>query len=456
MRFKARTLACLTAAAAVNSAFATNGYFTHGIGPQSKAMAGTGVASPGFSGPAIVATNPALGAFLNEGLEVGLGAFSPRRSYRASASAAQGQGGAFTIGEGEVDSSRNLFAIPFVAQNWTLESGRRLTLMAYGRGGMNTTWDAGSASARFDPDGPGPAGVGTFPGPFGGGKAGVDLSQLFVTLNYAGRQSERFAWGVAPLFALQTFEATGLGAFAPYTGTFAASGGTVAPSGLTNNDHDFSYGFGFSAGAWWAVTDNLSAGLAYQSRMEMSEFDSYSDLFAQQGGFDIPSSIKAGLSYRANDRWRVNFDIEHTAYSEIDSVGNPMALILSCPTAGMGGASLESCLGGSNGAGFGWRDMTTYKVGAAWNVTDQLVWRFGYSVGEQPIRAPDALFNILAPGVMEQHFTTGFTARRGEREYSLAFMFAPKKTITGNNLFDPTQTLDLSMRQFELEFSMRF
>jgi long-chain fatty acid transport protein len=100
--------------------------------------------------------------------------------------------------------------------------------------------------------------------------------------------------------------------------------------------------------------------------------------------------------------------------------------------------------------------MTTYKVGAAWNVTDQLVWRFGYSVGEQPIRAPDALFNILAPGVMEQHFTTGFTARRGEREYSLAFMFAPKKTITGNNLFDPTQTLDLSMRQFELEFSMRF
>ncbi len=75
--------------------------------------------------------------------------------------------------------------------------------------------------------------------------------------------------------------------------------------------------------------------------------------------------------------------------------------------------SLKSCLGGSNGAGYGWTDMTTYKVGAAWNVTDQLVWRFGYSLGEQPIRAPDALFNILAPGVMEQYFTAGFNARRG-------------------------------------------
>jgi len=47
--------------------------------------------------------------------------------------------------------------------------------------------------------------------------------------------------------------------------------------------------------------------------------------------------------------------------------------------------SLESCLGDSNGAGFGWTYMTTYKVDAAWNVTDQLVWR----LGEQIIRAPE-------------------------------------------------------------------
>ena len=61
--------------------------------------------------------------------------------------------------------------------------------------------------------------------------------------------SPNAAWGAAPLFALQTFEATGLNACALHRNV-AASGGTVAPSGLTNNDHDFSYGFGFSAGAW--------------------------------------------------------------------------------------------------------------------------------------------------------------------------------------------------------------
>ena len=171
MRHKAKTLACLTAAASLNSAFATNGYFTHGIGPQSKAMAGTGVASQ-LLGPAIVATNPALGAFLNEGLEVGLGAFSPRRSYGPS-QRSSGPGWRFYPWRRRGRQQKSV-RHPLCAQNWTLESGRRLTLMAYGRGGMNTTWYAGSASARFPIlTGPGQPAL-ALSGPFGGGKAGVD------------------------------------------------------------------------------------------------------------------------------------------------------------------------------------------------------------------------------------------------------------------------------------------
>ena len=63
----------------------------------------------------------------------------------------------------------------------------------------------------------------------------------------------------------------------------------------------------------------------------MSEFDDYASLFAEDGDFDIPSSIKAGLSFRATDALRVNLDIEHTAFGEVDSVGNPMALFTGCP-----------------------------------------------------------------------------------------------------------------------------
>ncbi len=60
---------------------------------------------------------------------------------------------------------------------------------------------------------------------------------------------------------------------------------------------------------------------------------------------------------------------------------------------------------------------------------------------------------MMAPGVIDQHITAGFTHRvRNCREYSLAIMYAPKNSVQGLNSFDPTQNLELDMRQFEIEF----
>ena len=81
-----KKLAAMGVAAAVSlalssAAFATNGYFTHGVGTESKGMAGTGIGSNAMSGPIIVASNPALAVFADDAWEVGVGIFSPRRSY---------------------------------------------------------------------------------------------------------------------------------------------------------------------------------------------------------------------------------------------------------------------------------------------------------------------------------------------------------------------------------------
>jgi long-chain fatty acid transport protein len=189
----------------------------------------------------------------------------------------------------------------------------------------------------------------------------------------------------------------------------------------------------------------------------MGEFDDYADLFAEAGGFDIPSSIKGGISFLASNALRINLDVEYTAYGDIDSVANPMANMLGCPTLPFGGTDLESCLGGANGAGFGWEDMTTYKVGFEWASSEANTWRFGYSYGEQPIQAADVLFNILAPGVMEQHITFGLTHERdGGGIWNFAFMYAPEKSVTGPSFFDQTQAIELKMSQLEFEVSYRF
>jgi long-chain fatty acid transport protein len=219
-----------------------------------------------------------------------------------------------------------------------------------------------------------------------------------------------------------------------------------------------SYGFGIGAGIWGG-SDRFSYGLAYQSKMSMSELEDYADLFAQRGGFDIPSTLKGGISFMAGDSARINLDIEHISYSDVDSVHNPiMNLLTGCFTANPSVAPETSgCLGASNGAGFGWEDVTVFKAGVAFNSDDKNTWRFGFSYGEQPIPDSEVLFNILAPGVMEYHMTVGWTSERPSGNVmSWSLMYAPSKEITGASTFDPTQTIKLEMSQLELEFAYRF
>ena len=452
-----------------SAAMATNGYFTHGVGPESKAMGGSGAGSRENLGAIGAATNPALSVFSDDKWQIGLSVFSPSRTYKTTGGLG-GQSGTFTLSNGEYDSNNDVFPIPFIGKNWTFSNGSALSVLFYGRGGMNTEWDSGQ-SVFTNPGGqlPGPA---EFPGLYGGGKAGVDLMQAFLNINYAGKIGDNFAWGLGPVIAMQSFEATGLAFFSPYTQTYAdgaAVGAPVAPENLTDNGHDTSVGYGLSAGIWFG-NEKVSFGLAYQTQMDMEEFDKYSDLYAQAGGFDIPSTLKAGLSFKTSDSVTLNLDVEHIGYSDIDSVANPIGnLIGGCwtanpnpldpnnspPFAPFGESS--GCLGAESGAGFGWEDMTVYKLGVSMKSSDANTWRFGYSYGEQPIPSSEVLFNILAPGVMEQHFTVGWTGVRPNGNImSLSFMYAPESTVSGANTFDPFQTIELKMSQLDLEFAYRF
>lgn len=431
-----------------SAAFATNGYFTHGIGTKNKGMAGAGLASP--EGSIFIANNPAAALFAEGELDVGAGVFNPNRDYSSSASLANGMGGAFTIGPNDLSSESNWFVLPFVAYSWRIDDASALGLAFYGRGGMNTDWHGGTAT--FDPDGPGPAPVMSLPGTFGGGEAGVDLMQAFLDVAYARKITDSLTLGVSGIAAIQAFSAQGLASFAPFTRTFAASGGTLLPTRLSDNGHSYSEGYGYKVGLQWQLSAGVAVAAAYQSNIEMSKFSDYSDLFAENGEFDIPSNLKLGLTFQATDRVAISTDVEQTLYSNVNSVGNPGANIFMCPTVNPMSTNVDYCLGGAHGAGFGWDDVTTYKLGVEWKTSDDMTWRAGYSHGEQPIKSSEVLFNILAPAVIEDHITFGFTRTLPRKsKLTLSFMYALKGEQSGPNPFDPTQTINLQMNQFELE-----
>jgi long-chain fatty acid transport protein len=89
--------------------------------------------------------------------------------------------------------------------------------------------------------------------------------------------------------------------------------------------------------------------------------------------------------------------------------------------------------------------MTTVKLGLQYEANNDWTWRAGYSYGNQPVPESEVFFNILAPGVIEQHFTTGFTKKfdNNRQEINFAAMYAPVKSIT--------QTVELEMKQYQLE-----
>ena len=69
------------------------------------------------------------------------------------------------------------------------------------------------------------------------------------------------------------------------------------------------------------------------------------------------------------------------------------------------------------------------------------------------------LFNILAPGVIEDHITAGYTRIFNDgAELSFELMHAFHHSVDGANPFDPTQEIRIQMFQLEagVSYSRRF
>jgi len=260
---------------------------------------------------------------------------------------------------------------------------------------------------------------------------------LFVSATYARKINDTSSWGISAITAYQRFKATGLAAFAPYSSDATK---------LTDNGYDYSLGFGARLGWQAEVNPGTTLAASYQTKMTMGEFDKYAGLFAEQGGFDIPATWTLGLAHDFAAAGTVTFDVQTIYYGDVKSIANPLL-----PNLG------ASQLGNNDGAGFGYENMTAYKLGYQWSTTPDWIWRAGYSRGAQPIPTSEVLFNILAPAIMEQHITGGFTKiTDAGSEFNFAAMYSPRSSVTGPNPLSgspPDQNIKLQMTEFELEAS---
>jgi len=412
------TAAVMTAGLLVaNDANATNGYFSHAYSIKNKGMAGAGVAAP--LDAMVPSTNPAGLTEVGNRLDLGLALFNPNRKYNVD------RAGGF-LAQGTVESDSEYFLIPNIGLSKQLNNKTAIGIAMYGNGGMNTDYPAS-----------------TF---YGSSPTGVDLMQVFIAPTLAAKLSPTSSIGVTPIFAAQFFEAKGLQFFGgPPNGPYNYSANNTK---LTNNGHDTSMGFGGRVGYLGKLTEQISIGLSYQTKIYMEELDDYAGLFAEQGDFDIPSNWTAGFAYMPTPEVTVAVDVQRIYYSGVRSINNPLL-----PNLG------NSLLGNDDGAGFAWDDMTVFKIGLQWARSEQWTYRFGYSYGDQPIPSSDVLFNILAPGVIKQHASFGFTytfANQSELDFALTYAF--EEDVSGVNPLTGFENITLTMNQWEvgLGYSWKF
>lgn len=431
---------------------ATNGYFGLGYGTLNKGAAGAGIANYHYS---LINGNPAGNVLLGKTYMAGLGVFAPFRQYTVSGNPS-GIPGTFGLMPGTAESDKNYFVVPYIGANWVFADDNALGIAIFGNGGMNTTYPT---QTFFDQS---------------VNETGVDLAQLFANVTYSRRLSEKHSLGITAILAYQRFEALGLSNFGPFSSDATK---------LTNNGHDNSTGFGFKVGYQGEITDGLSIGGVFQSTVSMGKFSDYAGLFAEGGDFDIPMSWTAGIAYDVSDKLKVMLDVKQILYSKVNSVSNPIdAMALPPAFLNPGGDPNNPAdytpnpnhvpLGANNGSGFGWDDMTIFSLGLEFSPNEDWTFRGGFSHGNNPISESEVMFNILAPGVIENHLALGFSRGFGQKggQVHFSFNYAFNNSISGPNPFDfdptqsdpangvfvPNQTIELEMNQLDFEVGVSF
>ncbi len=386
-------------------------------------MAGAGVADGRDA--AVLAINPAGLIGAGDSATVSISLFFPDRGYVGS-----GPGGFTPAGDIEGNDTE-FFPIPNAAYSRLIGDRTAFGIALYGNGGLNTDYESLVNPACAMPMLPAADGV------FCGGETGVNLNQAFIAVGLA-HDFGGFVLGVAPILALQQFEAKGLAAF---------GGVSIDPANLSNNETDTSIGGGVRVGFQTSLSDSLRFAASYQTKIWMGRFNDYAGLFADGGDFDIPQNIQAGVAFDLSENLTFAFDYRWINYSGVNAVGNATSVMLP--------------FGSPDGPGFGWDDVHAFKFGGEYRTEGGAALRLGYARNTNPIGPEDVTLNLLAPGTIVNHFTAGFELPLGKR-HSIegGFLYAPQSTVSGIEVTpfgpNPNRIIDIGLSEIEFTIGWKF
>jgi len=433
-KFKRSLIAVLVTGslAAPAASYATNGLFMIGFGSKAESMGGAAIAFPQDS--LAGAANPAAIGVVGNRFDIGMELFKPK----AEATLAGLQQDSTASHYSEWGS---IFFIPHLGFTVAHDEDFSYGFSFVPAGGGGTRYEKNLYNYANNPSDPNvnkPLGI------------SLDIAQMNPTVSFRFQQKHYF--GGTLVLSFQKFRAIGLDYFANFTQT------GINTTTLTDNGNDYAYGAGLRLGYLGKyMDDRLMLGAVATSKIYMTKFDKYSDLFAEQGDMDTPANLGIGASFKLTPKLTTALDITYTLYEDVASIGNAP------PTTGPGSiypvSQQENALGKDGGLGFGWHNQTVYKLGFAYDLSDTVVLRTGWNYGKSPIPSDNGaiLFNIVAPATTQNHFTMGATYRSDPKtEWNFMYMYAFGYYQTGPTYIGNIGTIGMRQNSLGLTYDLKF
>lgn len=383
-----------------SSAFATNGTNMTGLGAQSNAMGGTGVAAS--YGSETVISNPAtIGKTTGMNMTFGGTYFIPSVTTENDINESTGENVGAVFGGGtsgnaassstKADSKAPDNVIPSVSVSSRINDKLTFGIGMFGTSGMGV--DYREEDNLFN------------------AQTNMQIMKFAPTLAF---NTKKFGIGVSPIiqygsldinFKTQVRDGAGNGLY--LDGAGAATPAPAAGPGVFNtplmqtigSGMTSDLGMGFNIGGYFNVTNDLTIGLAYLSPINMTydgQLSTASAAFVNpQSDFteafdddlEQPSEMKLGVEYQYK-KFTINLDYKKVGWGSAKGYKD-----------------------------FGWEDQNIVSIGGKY-ATDKFWVGVGYNKGDNPIKTQDGttsykgavlnMFNnTFFPAITESHFSFG-------------------------------------------------
>jgi len=201
------------------------------------------------------------------------------------------------------------------------------------------------------------------------------------------------------------------------------------------------WGAGFQVGLFYELNENWNLGFSYKSPIWQEKWDfnaAAPNLVARRIGIQasLPEIFSWGVAYKGLPKTLIDVDVRYIDYANTSLFGTRVI-----------------------DGGLGWKSVFAVALGGQYQASERLTIRAGYLYNTNPIPAPVTLFNIQAPGIIENTLSLGASYQVTDNvTLSLAWMHGFRNAIEGSILQIPGSAvrLDAQSDVLWMGFNVRF